>query len=487
MSPRGTRPKRSGLAASGGGESGLLTNCDRHLLQYARPGDSGAEGELVIGLDFGTSASKVVIQAPEIQGSPSYAVNFGEFSHASMPYLLPTTLSVTPSGRCVLGPLDGASLIKDIKVKLFSVGEHLNSSRSPAVQEQSGETEAVAYLALLLRHARGWFLDEKRDVVGHFRRLRWSVNLGVPSPCIEDNEENQCFQRVGKAAWMLSVLPHEQITLSRANRELKHVEDPEYWETDDALECDFDIIPEIAGGAVGYALSEFRRAGLHLMVDVGASTVDVCSFMLHGREGSDRYDLLTADVQRLGTIELHDERIRALKLVYERQAEHLRDNHDPLAPIAKDIEPYLVSRNELLSAGDRAEADLKKRFRRMLQRVIWEAKVRRDPNAPVWRNGRLPILLIGGGSKLHLFHSAVEEVGAWLRSYTGNDGAIILPVPVPDSLIDKPGEYHRFAVAWGLSHRAMDIGSITSADDTPDIEPPPPNAWRSKYISKDEV
>ena len=487
MSPREIRPESSGATGSGAVEAGLLTTCDDHLLQYARPGDSGVEGELVIGLDFGTSASKVVIQAPEIQGSPSYAVNFGEFSHASMPYLLPTTLSVTPSGTCALGHLDGASLIKDIKLKLFSGREYVNSSRSPAGHELSGEIEAVAYLALLLRHARRWFLDEKRDVVGHFGRLRWSVNLGVPSPCIEDNEENRRFQRVGKAAWMLSVLAEEHITFSRANRELKHVDDPEYWETDDALACDFDIIPEIAGGAVGYALSEFRREGLHLMVDVGASTVDVCSFMLHAHAGSDRYDLLTADVQRLGTIALHNERIRALKLVYERQAEHLRDNHDPLSPIAKDIEPYLVSREQLLSAGDRAEAELKERFQRMLRRVIWEAKVRRDPNAPIWRNGRLPILLIGGGSKLQFFHSAVEEVSAWVRSLTGNDGAILLPVPVPASLVEKPDDYHRFAVAWGLSHRAMDIGSITSADDIPDIEPPPQTDLEGIYISKDKV
>ena len=487
MSPRGIRPKRLRLAGSVRGESGSLTNCDHHLLQYARPGDSGVEGELVIGLDFGTSASKVVIQAPEIQGSPSYAVNFGEFSHASMPYLLPTTLSVTPSGTCVLGPLDGVSLIKDIKLKLFSGSEQLNSSRIAVEQDLSGETEAVAYLALLLRQARRWFLDEKRDVVGHFRRLRWSVNLGVPSPCIEDNEENRRFQRVGKAAWMLSVLPEEHITFGRANRELKHVEDPEYWETDDALTCDFDIIPEIAGGAVGYALSEFRREGLHLMVDVGASTVDVCSFMLHAREGSDRYDLLTADVQRLGTIALHDERIRALKSVYERQAEHLRDSHDPLAPIARDIEPYLVPREKLLSAGDRAEAELKERFQTMLRRVIRDAKVCRDPNAPVWRNGRLPILLIGGGSKLQFFHSAVEEVSAWVRSLAGNDGAILLPVSVPDSLVDKPGEYHRLAVAYGLSHRAMDIGSITSADDTDDIEPLPRIDLEDNYTGKEKV
>ena len=486
MSSRERRPKSSVETDRGPSGAGAVSICDEYLLQYARPGESG-ECELVIGLDFGTSASKVVIQAPELPGSPGYAVDFGGFSHASMAYLLPTTLSVTPRGTCTLGRRDGAQLIKDLKLELFSKSEYLKSSRGPIRQRLSPETAAVVYLALLLRQARRWFLYAKRDVVGHFGRLRWSVNLGVPSPCVENNENNLRFRRVGKAAWMLSTLAEEDITPSKASVELKHVDDSEYWEADDALACDFDIIPEIAGGAVGYALSELRREGLHMMVDIGASTVDVCSFILHAPEGSDSYSLLTADVQLLGTIKLHDERIRALNMVYERQADDLLDNHDPLVPIAKDIEPYLVSQDQLLSEVKRAEAQLKERVQKMLQRVIAKTKVRRYPNASVWRNGQLPILLIGGGSKLPFFHSAVEELSAWLKSYAGNDGAVLLPVPVPDSLVEKPGEYHRLAVAWGLSHRAMDVGEITPADHISDIEPPGRLDWKNKYTGKEQI
>ncbi len=423
-----------------------MSVCDEHLLQYARPGQSG-ECDLVIGLDFGTSASKIVIQAPDLPGRPGYAVDFGEYSHETMPYLLPTRLWVTPSGACALGPCDGARLVNDIKLELFSGDEHLNSNRGPTRQGLHSEAAAVAYLALLLRRARKWFLETKRDIVGHFGRLNWSVNLGVPSPCIEDNEENGRFRRVGKAAWMLSALAEEHITLRRACVELEHVDDPEYWEND-TIACDFDIIPEIAGGAVGYALSNLRREGLHVMVDIGASTVDVCSFILHAREGNDRYSLLTADVQILGTIRLHHERIVALKRAYERQADDLRDRHDPLVPLAEDIEPYLISREQLIPALTQAEAQLKEQFQKMLRRVIWEARVRRNPDDSVWRqNGRLPILLIGGGSKLQFFRSAVEELDAWLRSNTSNDGTVLLPVPVPDSLGNRTDEYQRLAVA----------------------------------------
>jgi hypothetical protein len=461
---------------------------DEHVLQYSKPGQGG-EGDLVIGLDFGTSASKVVIKAVGLPGDPAYAVNFGQFAHPSMPYLLPTRLWITPSGECSLAARDGAREIYDIKLELFSKDRELISNRGPTRQGISPEAAAVAYLALLLRYARKWFLEQKRDIVGHLGKLNWGVNLGVPSPCIEDNEENRCFQRIGKAAWMLSVL-EEQITLEKVQNELWHItEEPEYWERDDdGIACDFAIIPEIAAGAIGYAQSDLRREGLHLMVDVGASTVDVCSFILHEREGSDRYALLTADVKQLGTIRLHQNRIRAIVEAHEKQAQHLRDKHDPLLPISEDIESYLLPRERILAAVREGEENLKSQCQRMLRKVIWDTKTRRDPHSQVWRKGgRLPILLIGGGSQLPFFRHLVDELGPWLTNYAQNDGVVFLPVSVPQTISDQTSEHHRLAVAWGLSHPDYDIGKIIPADQIPDIEPPDPDDRESRYVSKDQV
>lgn len=472
----------------GAGRSGAAaaTVYDEHVLQYAKPGQGG-EGDLVIGLDFGTSASKVVIQAPGLPGNPAYAVDFGEVAHSSMPYLLPTRLWVTPGGGCSLAKQAGARDVNDIKLELFSKDQELMSNRGPTRQSISPEAAAVAYLALLLRHGRRWFLEGKRDVVGHLGKLNWGVNLGVPSPCIEDNEENRRFQRVGKAAWMLSVL-EDQITIGKAQDELRHItEAPEYWERDDdGIACDFAVIPEIAAGAIGYAWSDLRREGLHLMVDVGASTVDVCSFILHERQGSDRYGLLTADVKQLGTIRLHQERIRAISEAHEKQAQDLRDKHDPLSPITEDVEAYLLSRERILSAVGEAETQLKERCQLMLRRVISDLRKRRDPNASVWR-GRLPVILIGGGGQLSFFRSIVDDLDPWLRNCTGNDGAVFLPVTVPQTISSKTAEHHRLAVAWGLSHPDFNIGEITPADRIPDIDPPRQREWQDGFVSKDQV
>lgn len=458
---------------------------DEHILQYRQPGKDG-ECELVIGLDFGTSASKVVVQVPDLPGQPAYAVDFGDAAHSSMRYLLPTRFWVTPNGTCTLAAHKDARMVNDIKLELLAHDEHLNSNRGPTRQGLEAEAAAVAYLALLLRYTRMWFLKTKRDAVNQFQRFNWTVNLGVPSPCVEDNEENRRFRLVGRAAWMLSVL-EETITIGKAQDELRHlVEAPEYWgRDDDGLACDFDIIPEIAAGAVGYALSALRREGVHLMIDVGASTVDVCSFLLHQRAG-DRYSLLTADVQQLGTIRLHHERILAIQRLHEQQAQDLRDKHDPLAPITEDIEPYLVTRERIVSGVQSAEEELRKRCHRMLRRVVTDLKIRRAPREDVWK-ARLPVLVIGGGSRLPFFESLAREVGEWLKQYAGNEGAHPVPVPVPDTLKGKTAEYHRLAVAWGLSHRALDVGDIIPADRIDDIGPPRKRSWEDAFIDKDQM
>ena len=462
---------------------------DNYLLQYNRPGQSG-ECELVIGLDFGTSSSKVVIQAPDLPGRLSYAVDFGHLSKKSIPYLLPTKLWITPDGICTLGPRDGARMISDIKLELFSTNEQLTRVNSPTRNKLSPEEMAAIYLALVLRFCRKWFLETKQNEFRHFGSFRWNFNLGVPSPCIENNEKNITFRRVGKAAWKLSTLSEELINPQRARTELVNVDVPEYWDTDEDFSCDFDIIPEIAAGAVGYALSEHRREGLHVMVDIGASTVDVCSFKLYSQEGSDHYSLLLADVQQLGTMRLFNHRLTSLISLYERQLRGIRDAYDPMDPIDDDIESLLLSHKQLNATIEEGKAQFKQHFLKMLKTVIWQTKLRKDPKSLVWSKGQLPILFTGGGSKMLFFRSAVDELDAWLKHYTKNNGINLLPIPVPASLTDSvknTDEHQFFAVTWGLSHRAIDVGEVIPADCNPDIKLPPPLDWRKRYVDKDQV
>jgi len=48
-------------------------------------------------------------------------------------------------------------------------------------------------------------------------------------------------------------------------------------------------------------------------------------------------------------------------------------------------------------------------------------------------------------------------------------------------------EQRRLAVAWGLSHRALDVGEIIPADRIPDVPPPRIREWRDRFVGKEVV
>ncbi|MDY6826624.1 MAG: hypothetical protein SVV67_05540 [Bacillota bacterium] len=463
--------------------------CDEYILQYNNPGQNG-ECELNIGLDFGTSSSKMVIQAPDLPGQPSYAINFGEYSSEVSPYLQPTILWLSADGVCYLDHHDNTKKIRNIKLKLFLDNDECNGGSASVSQNDNIEALAACYLALVLRYSRRWFLETKQDLLCHFERFIWNFNMGVPSPCIEDNEENRIFRRVGKVAWKLSTLKESQITITQAGIELSQVNDPEYWDNDEDFSCDFEIIPEVAAGAIGYALSDLRQNGLHIMIDIGASTLDVCSFKLDKKEGSNRYSLFLSDVQYLGTIGLYDSLINEPRNVYEKHAITLSATHDPMTPIPKEANHYLLPKEEIVAALKEVQESYKKEFLTTIRRVINQTRLRRDPNATVWRNGRLPVILIGGGCKMEFLYKAVEELDDWLKGLVRNDGIRFLSPPIPEQLVDSEeyaDDYHYLAVSWGLSHRPLDVGDIIPADHIPDVERPRPINWRSRYVGKELV
>ncbi len=460
---------------------------EHSYLQYDRPGNKG-ECELVVGLDFGTSSSKVVIQAPDLPGQPSYAIRFGRLTHEETPYLLPTKLYISSDGICSLGEFEGAQMINDIKLELFSKEDNIFSNFGPTRQKMLPKEIATCYLALVLWVSRRWFLEKKVDLIRQFSEIVWSMNLGVPSPCIEDNEENLTFRQVGEAAWKLSTLGPKNITLDNARAALEDFDLYGSCLLDNEKSCDFAIVPEIAAGAIGYAMSTLRKEGLHVMIDVGSSTVDVCSFRLNKKEGSDRYELLIADVKPLGTFRLYSENILALKEKFDKHIAQLRDKHEPMDPIKLDSNELLIEEHQLISAFEEAKEKIKQELLYMLRVVIWQTKCRRDRAAPIWKNGRLPVLLIGGGNRDKFFRSALEEINDWLIFNAKNDGINLIFPPIPDSLTDSISDeeqYNLLAVAWGLSHRSLDIGDIIPADQIKDVKPPPPRDYRHKFVGKE--
>jgi hypothetical protein len=438
------------------------------------------EIDLVIGFDFGTSTSKVVIQAPDLPGSPARAVNFGNLSLKDYPYLIPTTIWINEEGETSLLHRDEYTRYADLKIRLLP---KVNNGIDTKPNSSDAAIKAVCYLANVLQISRRWYLSENKDLIGHRTKINWSFNLGVPSPCIEDNEENKIFKRIGRAAWILSVSDTKVgiINLKEAASIYQSLSEKDDWpiNTEDSLKCEFSIVPEIAGGAIGYAFSDKRRNGLHMIIDIGAGTVDACMFILGNNDVSNRYSLLTADVKPLGTTMYHSyilsKIITSKPDAFQRQIAN-NTLAIPITDMQKLVAYFNLDTNTIRENNfSDSVAEFNRSLDMMLRNIIWNTRRVRAPHELVWREvNQLPLIMIGGGSQSILYQSSISRLSKWMNSHVRNRGILNIPSIIPrDLTVDGRPEY--LAVAWGLSHRSLDIGDIIPGDRIDDMPPLPIN------------
>jgi hypothetical protein len=457
-------------------------------------GKGGRPCDLIIGLDFGTACSKVILHSPYEQEA-AFSVPFEPFCHWSNPYLLPTHISLGPDGGYYLPRTGLAGTGRDLKLKMLG---DLSKPADPSGNEQeptANQEAAIAYLGLVLKFVRAWFLKTQADA---YRRLSlaWQLNLGVPSATFDEADINQLYERIGRAAWAVSVLdqPITSKTISQAWAD--SAGQPHKPDQDQPIP-EVSVIPEIAAEVVGYARSELRQEGVHLMVDVGAGTLDVCGFILHEDEGDDKYELLTTDVQNLGAAQMDRLRRDAVRKGLEDHIDHHRNSTDPVAPISSDVHAYVPEPEPLLDRLRQAQQSFAELCMRQIKGVVVSVKTRRNPRSDVWEK-LLPVFMCGGGRDASPYQELPNQIEPWLKNYVGNRGIRLIELPKPGNLRAdlENGQYHRLAVAWGLSQPSFDIGKITPPSKIDDIDPNNPTGeagsvpwWleQGAFVSKDQV
>src|SRR5262249_1652427 len=234
--------------------------------------------DLIIGLDFGTAATKVVVRSPWLPGQRARAISFEELGHRSSPYLLPTRLRIADDGRLYLGGNLPGVWQTNLKVALLDRAK----AKDGANQNTDPLCMAVAYLALVLREARQRYLRSEQEIYRRFE-IRWAVNVGIPSSGYDDHIICEDFSLAARLAWQLS-WQEGSIDSNHIAARLRRIQ-----EQTTNSELPVAVVPEVVAQAVGYARSQLRDTGLHLLVDVGASTLDVCGFVLRPADGQDCY------------------------------------------------------------------------------------------------------------------------------------------------------------------------------------------------------
>lgn len=406
-----------------------------HSTQYTGTSSGSEKIQLVLGLDFGTAYTKVVIG----ERRRAYAVPFTGVAPQRNPYLLPGVLTIADDGRVGLGSQGQGRRVSDLKMRILD-GDTGDETLSLT----------VAFLALVMQNARGWFLNTHSDTYKNYH-LDWNVNVGLPTTHYQNETLVGFYRQLVKSAW------HASTRASPLDLDLAC---DSFADDEDSLrEHAIGTFPEFAAQINGYVRSPMRRSDIHLLMDIGAGTVDVAAFNVHQIEGDDVFPILGSRVEPLGVHVLHDHRVQ-----YAGELGRLQ-------PIDNITDEHFCSQ---LGITPHALRDIDRPVRtavlEQVRDVVRMAK-RKYPKSRHWTAG-VPFFFCGGGARAELYRSLAEQM---VRDSAPCPLAR-LELPVPERLVATgvdATEYDRLSVAYGLSFDQFEIGQIVPTEQIEDLDAQP--------------
>ena len=420
------------------------------------------EIELVVGMDFGTAFTKVIVQEPD--SGMSWAIPFTD--SGENPYLIPSRVfsdgdeyMLREKGVCY-GNLKVPLLLEKPKPGLL-----LNT---------------VAFIGLILRHVRNWTYKYKQDELAGMKPA-WIVNLGLPARNLENTRLVSNFRILLLAGMLLAHRTDETVTAQDVKKALitaqKGVRDGadtiHMKKFGDVNPDDIGIYPELSAQIFGYVRSDKwdRNEPKFMLVDVGGGTVDASIFnVTRDNEGEYRFSFFRSAVEQLGAYILHLRRLEWLSECADRNeaknlVKDLAKLHDA------DLIPAVIPSNvkNYMKYGKLPERTIDTEFYAMYADMLWGdiilmVKNKKDPHSDQW--GKLPFLLCGGGSEVALYKEFKEKIKNSNSSVRLRDIAMDRP-----EKLDAPGlpqhQFQRLSVAYGLSF--LEVGEHINPDRIEDI------------------
>lgn len=462
----------------GVGSNGTRTQCYNNR--------KNTESEVVLGIDFGTSSTKIVIGDSGLE--KAFAVPFFEADGVAE-YLLPSRLYET-NGTFSLR--QGKQVHRDLKLALIdNIGD---------VKKQN---LVVAFLALAIRHSRDWLFANHQSTYAA-TLLRWKLVVGLPVAHHLNDDIAERFKEIADLAWLAAnkegVVSNTVIAQARSAAQLRHLNDNYLVSDDYAL---VEVIPEIAAqiyGVVNSGSFDPSRVNIFMMVDVGAGTVDSSLFRVKNEHGRWSFEFYTSVVEALGAMNLHRHRIKwweqALVTVQTPQASTLTQSlktsqypTDRMVGLPESYNDYFSGVSELHSTSAlNPDAALYKALMRQVQGHTFFRAWNGHENGFLDKNvlEGTPIFFCGGGMRLSLYHRLIEDMKR-LEGY-GWLSATVRPIQLPKILeaprLDRQ-EFDRLSVAFGLSF--LEVGDVIKAMPAPQIIIEPQYAHRNNFVDKDQV
>jgi hypothetical protein len=446
------------------------------------------ETDLIIGLDFGTSATKMVIRDAFTGNVFPVKVNksvFGleQFLQASCVFLNEGIFEISGKGE----------RLDDLKLSLLAC---------KAPYPVTEFNYCCAYLALMIRSARGWFLAEHESAYRH-HKINWHVNIGIATRSYEDRGKVQLFRRLAWAAANLAAdANYTQIkidSLDKYRKLSRNAFESEAQEEISGMEFNSNnigVIPEIAAQIQGFMASarwSWTARPIMMLVDVGAGTVDTALF--HVNPSDSKLTFYSSRVEPNGAMNLHRERVTWLmKGIPEKSdfapvhdyLKSIEQSTGRLLPIPSSVIDYLPGYSISKVNRDIDEIFRLEKYRTQVAGSINEAKLKKGIGAKGSQQlVNVPLLLCGGGSRLPIYLTIADEINK-TPGWSVSVEKMLMPVPPELREIGwHSEEFDRISVAYGLSLQ-RGLEKIVSAVEIPDITRYVPSEKLDNFVSKDQ-
>ncbi len=418
---------------------------------------------MVIGLDFGTSSVKVVVGDQSTEDA--FAIPFSKVEGIDG-YLLPSRLWQTEDQFFLLG---GETVHRDLKLSLLLPDDN------PEHIER-----ATAFLALVIRHVRGWLFSEKADIYSN-TKIVWKLVLGIPAANYEIDPENQAlvgkFRLIAKAAWLAAGNDKQEMLIGSITQAVSRAKEllAGGASKSESEKVEVDVFPELSAQIYGFCVSQsFDKdaENIFMTVDVGAGTIDSSLFQVKkGKGGKWDFEFFTNQVKQNGVMNLHRNRV-------ERWSDILRGQVDPAPQLVEKLKenmPHTDHHETIPDSMDYYLTGISLKFRdaknhpdseffvkRVVRQVQGDTFFRaRDYLGQQMLTG-IPMFLCGGGARMPYYQKLEQQLANipnanWLKA-TKRD--LVIPKKLhAHGLV--PADYDRLSVAFGLSF--LEVGKIDRA------------------------
>ena len=435
------------------------------------------ETNLVIGLDFGTSATKVVIR--DCLAELAFVVRFNPSIQGVEANLIPSR--VFRAGE-LYSLMKGGIHISNLKMGLLTAAK----DGKEGIQEFK---DCCAFLALVIRRAKAWFFTEYHDRYKN-HKLNWGINLGLAARSYEEKEVVELFRRLAWAAANLAsdpVYPYITDEAVDTHIELSQLVTSEGDKPiDNGMAfrlADIDVVPEVSAQLQGFMESarwDWNSRPIMLLVDIGAGTVDSAIFHVNAPPNSSgKLSFYSSRVELNGVMFLHRDRVDWLRAILPADAgdnearqylDSIREAMDRMRPIPQTVREYLPGYEVEVAGEDSDAIFFRNRYRYQVSSNITEAIT--NKGLPTHQLQNIPLLLCGGGSRMSFYENIADAIN---KTQGRSVHVEITHLPVPKDL-SEPGwhseDFDRVSVAYGLSLSGKGettLGEIVRAIDVPNI------------------